>query len=400
MKNHRCIHDRPCLDGIMKEREVFDGIELPDDMPRLSDAKIFTKTRNWHPRLESLDRMIAEFPYMYKLTRRNWTSTHLMAVGLAILGSIAGAWDLGVGELSSGGDYNTMGINPFNPDSGILQANAAAIFLTFLSAALWIAAIGVNWMIYPLMRTHSFYLITGVIAVQIGMISVHSSTPSFPSGTTFSDMAGLIVGEAVLIFILTVIIHRSVSETRDLHVEIQHPHPDPREQERAARDHSLAGWTMILLLFAIMVNISAWAGAHHVSPRPPFESSRIGTYLLHIFSTWIFIILFNLILWYPQLMLGTSTTTIESDRSRQAGIEVSGSDDLSGSCPHCGEESKTQMTEEGIIVGPCPNEECSSINPIGQDCNECGTLIPSAIVCHKCGQESSASDLFPLEEAW
>ena len=116
----------------MEEREVLDGIELPDDMPRLSDANLLTNTRNWHPRLESLDRMITEFPYMFSLIRKNWTSTHLMAVGLAILGSIAGAWDLGIGELSGGGDYNTMGINPFNPDSGILQANAAAIFLSLI----------------------------------------------------------------------------------------------------------------------------------------------------------------------------------------------------------------------------------------------------------------------------
>ena len=47
----------------MKEREVLDGIELPDDMPRLSDTDLFTNTRNWHPRLESLDRMITEFDY-------------------------------------------------------------------------------------------------------------------------------------------------------------------------------------------------------------------------------------------------------------------------------------------------------------------------------------------------
>ncbi len=384
----------------MKEREVFDGIELPDDMPRLSDVKNFTKISNVHPRLESVDKVISEFPYIFKLIRQNWTSTHLMAVGLAILGSIAGAWDLGVGELSSGGDYNTMGINPFNPDSGILQANAAAIFLTFLSAALWIASIGVNWMIYPLMRSHALYLIAGIISVQIGMIAVHSTTPSFPFGAGLSSTFGLVVGESVLAFILSVIIYRSVTETRDLHVEVHHPHPDPREQDRADRDHSLGAWTLMLFLFAIMVNISAWAGSHHVSPRPPFESSRMFTYLLYLLSTWIFILIFNLILWYPQLMLGNSTTTIESERSRQAGIEVGNSENSNGLCPHCGEESKTQITDEGIIVGPCPKDGCGDVNPIGQDCSKCGVVISSAIICHKCGQESSASDLFPVEEAW
>ena len=56
----------------MKEREVLDGIELPDDMPRLSDTDLFTNTRNWHPRLESLDRMITEFPYMRKFDPNNF----------------------------------------------------------------------------------------------------------------------------------------------------------------------------------------------------------------------------------------------------------------------------------------------------------------------------------------
>tara|TARA_B100000902_G_C27254491_1_gene887106 strand:- start:1196 stop:1495 length:300 start_codon:yes stop_codon:yes gene_type:complete len=99
-------------------------------------------------------------------------------------------------------------------------------------------------------------------------------------------------------------------------------------------------------------------------------------------------------------MLGNSTTTIESERSRQAGIEVGNSENSNGLCPHCGEESKTQITDEGIIVGPCPKDGCGEVNPIGQDCSKCGVVISSAIICHKCGQESSASDLFPVEEAW
>ena len=384
----------------MKEPEALNGIELPDDMPRLSDTNLLTNSKNWHPRLESLDRMITEFPYMYSLLRKNWTGTHLMAVGLAILGSIAGAWDLGVGELSSGGDYNTMGINPFNPDSGILQANAAAIFLTLLSGALWIASIGINWMIYPLMRSHAFYLITGVIAVQIGMLRVHSSNPSFPLDTGLFSGLPLYVSNIVMLFILAIILNRSVTETRDLHVEVNHSHPDPTEQKRAMRDHSLAGWTLMLFVFAVMVNISAWAGAHHVSPRPPFESSRIFTYLLYLFSTWTFILIFNLILWYPQFMLGTSTKTIESERSRQAGIEVGGTENLSGTCPYCGDVSVMQMTDAGIIMCPCPQEGCEEIGPVGQDCNKCGIEIPSTILCQECGKETSVSDLFPLEEVW
>jgi hypothetical protein len=396
---HRCIHDLSRHDAHMTEGGESVEFKVHDDMPRLSDAKIITKTMNVHPRLESLDNLIAEFPYMFKLIRRNWTSTHLMAVGLAILGSIVGAWDLGIGELSNGGDYNRMGINPFNPDSGILQANAAAIFLTFLSGALWIAAIVVNWLIYPLMRSHAFYLLGGLITIQIGMMSAHSTSPSFPFDSGFSNTIGLIVAESVLAFILTIIIYRSVTETRDLHVEIQHPHPDSREQMRAARDHSLGGWTVMLVGFAIMVNISAWAGAHHISPRPPFESSRLFTYFLHLSSTWIYIILFNLILWYPQFMLGSSTTTIESERSRQTSISA-GLVDEPGTCPNCGETSNAEITEEGIIIAPCREEGCDNKDPVGQDCSLCGIVIQSAILCHKCGIESSVSDLFPLEEAW
>ena len=375
-------------------------VGLLEDMPRLSDAKLVTKTSQWHPRLESLDRLIAEFPYMFLLIRKNWTRRHLLAIGLAILGSIVGAWDLGIGELANGGDYNYMGINLLNPDAGILQANTAAIFLTMLAGLLWIGSLSINWVIYPLMRSHSFYLIGGFIAIQIGMISAHTSSPTFPSGNTgFTDFIGLIVAESILAFILTVIIHRSATETRDLHVEIHHPHPDPREQERAIRDHSLGGWTLMLFTFAMLVNISAWAGAHHIAPRPPFESSRMFTYLLHLFSTWFAIVFFNLILWYPQFMLGSSTITIESELSRQTSSASIG-DDTPGSCPNCGEASNAEITDEGTIIGPCEDEECNSRNPIGQDCNKCGKVIPAAIFCQKCGQESSVSDLFPVEEAW
>ena len=374
--------------------------ELHDDMPRLSDAKIITNTKQIYPRLESLDHLISEFPYMFYLAKKNWSRNHLIAIFLAILGTIAGAWDFGIGELASGGDYNHMGINPLNPDSGILHANTLAIFLTFLSVTLWIASLSVNWVIYPLMRSHSFYLIGGLIAVQIGMIAAHSDAPYFPSDAGISNMVGLIVGESVLAFILTVIIHRSVTETRDLHVEIHHPHPDPREQVRAKRDHSLGGWTMLLIGFAFFVNISAWAGVHYISPRPPFESARIFTYLLHLCSIWISIVLFNLILWYPQFMLGSSTITIESEAARQASIATGKMEDMPGACPNCGEVSKAEITDEGIIIGPCLNEECGSRNPIGQDCDDCGNPIPVAIICHKCGHEASASDLFPIEEAW
>jgi len=384
----------------MKEREVYDGIELPDEMPRLSDAKIITKTSQWHPRLESMDRLIAEFPYLFLLIRENWTRRHLLAISLAILGSIVGAWDLGIGELASGGDYNYMGINLLNPEAGILQAHSIAILLTILAGFLWIGSLGVNWVIYPLMRSHSFYLIGGFIAIQIGMISAHTSSPSFPSGNTgFSDYIGLIVAESVLAFILTVIIHRSATETRDLHVEIHHSHPDPREQERAIRDHSLGGWTLMLFAFALMVNISAWAGVHHISPRPPFESSRLATYFLHLFSTWFAIVLFNLILWYPQFMLGSSTVTIESERARQTST-ASIDENTPGSCPNCGEASNAKISDEGIIIGPCEDEDCNSWNPIGQDCNECGKVIPAAIYCNNCGHESTVSELFPVEEAW
>ena len=55
-------------------------------------------------------------------------------------------------------------------------------------------------------------------------------------------------------------------------------------------------------------------------------------------------------------MLGTSTKTIESERSRQAGIEVGGTENLSGTCPYCGDVSVMQMTDAGIIMCPCPQE--------------------------------------------
>ena len=52
----------------MSDGSASEKVELHDEMPRLSDAKIITNTKQIYPRLESLDNLIAEFPYMFYLS--------------------------------------------------------------------------------------------------------------------------------------------------------------------------------------------------------------------------------------------------------------------------------------------------------------------------------------------
>ena len=84
-------------------------------------------------------------------------------------------------------------------------------------------------------------------------------------------MAIVIVGLIVITFI-GFILKRAVTDTRDLHVEERHWHPDPRQVDLAMRDHSLIAWSSALLIYCFAIVIHAWAGAHYVAVRQPGRS--------------------------------------------------------------------------------------------------------------------------------
>ena len=371
-----------------------------EGMTRLSEVPTVTDFVEWHESLEWIDHMVTDLPHMIRLTFSNWSGLNLLALSLAGLATITGAWDFGVGELASGGDYRFSGISIFNSESGLFAITSTSFFLTIVSGVLWLGFIGVNWQIFPLMRSHAIALMISMLSVQIGMISAHSGAPDFPVGAGVSDLLGIFVGEAVLVFILVVVIHRSVTETRDLHVQTRHQHPDPYEMERAKRDHSLAGWTLTIFLFALCINLAGFAGASHVAERPPFESTRMFSYFAYILFTMLSGALMMLILWYPQFMLGGTTLTIESEASRMATAAIGDSSKEIGICPSCNAPSGAHMTTDGIIISSCNSPDCDGEGPVGQDCPNCETLISASIKCVSCGTSTSVTDLFPMEDAW
>ena len=73
------------------------------------------------------------------------------------------------------------------------------------------------------------------------------------------------MGNLIMIFLAVFVVHRAVSETRDIHVEEKHAHPDPRLVERAWKDHRLEAWSASLVIWIMMINIMSWSGSHAIS---------------------------------------------------------------------------------------------------------------------------------------
>ena len=150
----------------------------------------------------------------------------MACLGLAFAGMVLGAWDLGIGELAGGGDYNRVGL------SGFQNLSDLSLMLALLSIIAWAGVFVTMWTRYPIMRENLVYLWLAMMAVQLGSISSHSESPDFPSGSTGIDWAMLGISNLVLFFLSIVVVHRAVIETRDIHVEERHSHPDPRVVQR------------------------------------------------------------------------------------------------------------------------------------------------------------------------
>ncbi|MEC9090647.1 MAG: hypothetical protein VYC11_04690, partial [Candidatus Thermoplasmatota archaeon] len=94
----------------MSEEGALQGDE-PEGMVRLSEMPTVTDFVEWHESLEWIDHMLTDFPHKIRLAISNWSGLNLLALSIAGLATITGAWDLGIGELASGGDYRFAGIS-------------------------------------------------------------------------------------------------------------------------------------------------------------------------------------------------------------------------------------------------------------------------------------------------
>ncbi|HJM30654.1 MAG TPA: hypothetical protein QF529_06240, partial [Candidatus Thalassarchaeaceae archaeon] len=73
---------------------------------RLSDIELPFSLGERNSRLQSLDSLLEEYVFHSKMILERWGFSEVLILGIGTLALILGAWDLGIGEIASGGDYN------------------------------------------------------------------------------------------------------------------------------------------------------------------------------------------------------------------------------------------------------------------------------------------------------
>ena len=365
---------------------------------RLSDVELPFKLGERNSRLAPLDSVIQEYIFHGKMISQQWGVTEAMIIGIGSLSIILGTWDLGIGEIASGGDYNRWGL--YGDEAGFLHVNDFSLMLALLSIIAWIGFFALLWTRFPLMRENLVWLTIATLAVQLGFVVSHSSASDFPFGSSSGDFAGFAIGNLVLIFLAVIVVHRAVIETRDIHVEERHTHPDPRVVQKAWSDHSLKAWSLNLATWMIFLNISSWAGAHAVSPRPPIENDMTLYVVIYALFGIISMALLVHVLWYPQFMLGAAGDRIQSVRAREVAGEFvpKKASRSQGSCPICSADSVAVRSQDGSIQVPCSN--CEGNGAPGTACAECNTIIPARISCRECGSSTTVMSHFSRSDAW
>jgi hypothetical protein len=389
------------------DEEVTDEGLVFHDGTRLTDMKIRQNLSIEYPRLEPFHHIKIELMFHFYKIRSTWGRSYWITMGVGIAAVILSGWDLGINQLSTGGDFYTTGGAFWDEQSGIRNVSNAAAILTLATLGLWAIFLVRLWSIFPLMRSQSISLYIALFAAEFTQFWAHGMDADFPFGFRGDAIAIAVVGLIVITFI-GFILKRAVTDTRDLHVEERHWHPDPRQVDLAMRDHSLIAWSSALLIYCFAIVIHAWAGAHYVAVRQPGDVTGWGLLkLLHLLSGILIVWLMMHILWYPQIMLGTSELTIESQRARQVNPTKSANADQntasparSGKCPDCGAVTPVEMRANGEIIASCGVAGCDGNGTPGEKCSICGTRISSRIICEECNSSAPVTSHFTDDEAW
>jgi len=373
---------------------------------RLSDISLNYSFSEYNQKLNFLDEIMEESIFHFKMISKAWGAFEFSIFGVGVLAIILGAWDLGIGELASGGDYNRVG------SEGILFLNDLSLILTLLSIIAWFGFAAQLFLRFPIMRENLVYMFIGMITIQIGYIYAHAKTPDFPNNLSIPLAAPIILANLIFAFLIIFVVHRAVVETRDIHVVERHSHPDPRVVKIAWKDHSLRLWSLGLGCWMILVNVFSWAGSHAISPRPTSagqsifditnlvsDAALMGAYLVcSIFSAFLLIH----ILWYPQFMLGASGDRIQSFRAREVSgeLNVISKEKQQGICPICKEQTPAIQYPSGKITVQCVQLKCEGIGKPGTSCEECEMTLPSRIECTNCKSNTTISSHFDRQDAW
>ena len=370
-------------------------------MDRLSDYSIRNRFSQLSHRLGKLDVLLTEIMYDFHLIRKYWGAKEGAMIGLFVAGYFLGTWDFGIGEISSGGDYNRWGIIG-GENSGFLHIRDLALILSLLSVICWVVFVVMLWNSYPIMRENMVYLIIGMGFIQFGHIKSHADNPYFPWQSGIGGWIWLIVSNLVMLFLSIFVVRRAVVETRDIHVQRKHFHPDPRVIERAWKDHSLLAWSVGIAVWIVMLNISFWSSAHSIAPSPGDLDFSYSLSFLHVFTGIIATFLLLAIVWFPEFMLGSTEARIQTSRAREVSGEVfEPKKTEQGKCPVCNQNTTAIRDSNGVIIIPCETDGCSEKGVVaGSECEQCGERAPSRVVCANCGSNTPVGSHFGRVEAW
>lgn len=368
-------------------------------MERLSDHPTESTFSNLNSRLQILDDLLSEIGYSFGLIKKYWGAKELVMMAFCVSGFILGTWDIGIGEISSGGDYDRWGI--MGDESGFLHMKDLALIVSLLSLICWLGFVVMLWNSYPIMRENMLYLLIGMGFILFGFIRAHAENPDFPSEAGLGSWTWVVIANLIMLFLSTFVVRRAVVETRDIHVQRKHTHPDPRVVDRAWKDHSLFAWSSAIATWIVFLNVSFWSSTHSVAPSPGDLDFSFSLVLIHVFTGIIATFLLLTIVWFPEFMLGATEVRIQSSRAREvSGEEVRTKKVEQGKCPVCNQNTIATMDEEGNITIPCEIEGCRGKGIVGSKCKECDSKIPTRLVCVNCGSNTPVGGHFGRVEAW
>ena len=364
---------------------------------RLSEISLNYTFSDYNERLTFLDRISEEIIFHFKMISKNWGLFEFSAFGVAVLAIILGSWDIGIGELNSGGNYNRVGTK------GILFLDDLSLMLTILSIIAWFGFAVQLFIRFPIMRENVVYMFLGMFIIQVGYLGAHLNAPEFPSNLQIAQLGPVILSNLIFTFLTIFVVHRAVIETRDVHVLERHDHPDPRVVQTAWKDHSLKLWSIGLGLWMILVNVFSWSGAHSISTRPVSADDSVFQFpWLYLICSIISVFLLIHIIWYPQFMLGAAGDRIQSTRAREVSgeLNIASKENIQGMCPICKEDTPVIQHPSGKITINCVQFKCEGTGTPGTICQDCDMTLPTRIECGNCKSNTTITSHFDRQDAW
>jgi hypothetical protein len=364
---------------------------------RLSEISLNYTFSDYNERLTFLDRISEEIIFHFKMISKNWGLFEFSALGVAVLAIILGSWDIGIGELNSGGNYNRVGTK------GILFLDDLSLMLTLLSIIAWFGFAVQLFIRFPIMRENVVYMFLGMFIIQVGYLGAHLNAPEFPSNLQIAQLGPVILSNLIFTFLTIFVVHRAVVETRDVHVLERHYHPDPRVVQTAWKDHSLKLWSIGLGLWMILVNVFSWSGAHSISTRPVSAEDSVFQFpWLYLICSIISVFLLIHIIWYPQFMLGAAGDRIQSTRAREVSgeLNIASKENIQGMCPICKEDTPVIQHPSGKITINCVQFKCEGTGVPGTICQDCDMTLPTRIECGNCKSNTTITSHFDRQDAW